>query len=44
VDVSPSQNNSVTHAVMAKVGAWKSPPLEPMYPVVLFDLLRLNIR
>ena len=29
---------------MAEVGSWQSRPLEPMYPVVFFDALRVKIR
>ena len=44
VDVSPDLISSVTDAVMAEVGAWQTRPLEPMYPVVFFDALRVKIR
>ncbi len=44
VEVSPEFISSVTDAVMAEVGAWQSRPLEPMYPVVFFDALRVKIR
>jgi putative transposase len=44
VDVSPDLISSVTDAVMAEVGAWQARPLEPMYPVVFFDALRVKIR
>jgi putative transposase len=44
VDVSPDLISSVTDAVMAEVSAWQSRPLEPMYPVVFFDALRVKIR
>ncbi|HET6720949.1 MAG TPA: IS256 family transposase [Rhodocyclaceae bacterium] len=43
-DVSPEFISSVTDAVMAEVTAWQSRPLEPMYPVVFFDALRVKIR
>jgi putative transposase len=43
-EVSPEFISSVTDAVMAEVGAWQARPLEPMYPVVFFDALRLKIR
>lgn len=43
-DVSPDLISSVTDAVMAEVTAWQSRPLEPMYPVVFFDALRVKIR
>jgi hypothetical protein len=29
---------------MAEVGAWQARPLEPMYPVIFFDALRVKIR
>ena len=44
VDVSPEFISSVTDAVMEEVTAWQSRPLEPMYPVVFFDALRVKIR
>ena len=43
-EVSPEFISSVTDAVMAEVTAWQSRPLEPMYPVVFFDALRVKIR
>ncbi len=43
-EVSPEFISSVTDAVMAEVVAWQSRPLEPMYPVVFFDALRVKIR
>ena len=44
VEVSPEFISSVTDAVMAEVGAWQARPLEPMYPVVFFDALRVKIK
>lgn len=44
VDVSPEFISSVTDAVMAEVTAWQARPLEPMYPVVFFDALRVKVR
>ena len=44
VDVSPEFISSVTDAVMEEVSAWQARPLEPMYPVVFFDALRVKIR
>jgi transposase-like protein len=44
VEVSPEFISSVTDAVMAEVTAWQARPLEPMYPVVFFDALRVKIR
>ena len=43
-DVSPDFISKVTDEVMAEVVAWQSRPLEPMYPVVFFDALRVKIR
>jgi len=34
----------VTDAVMSEVTAWQNRPLEPMYPVIFFDALRVKIR
>jgi putative transposase len=44
VDVSPDLISAVTDAIVAEVTAWHSRPLEPMYPVVFFDALRVKIR
>jgi putative transposase len=44
VDVSPDLISEVTDAVVAEVTAWQARPLEPMYPVVFFDALRVKIR
>lgn len=43
-EVSPNFISKVTDEVMAEVIAWQSRPLEPMYPVVFFDALRVKIR
>ena len=43
-EVSAEFISSVTDAVMAEVTAWQARPLEPMYPVVFFDALRVKIR
>jgi putative transposase len=43
-EVSPDFISSVTDEVMAEVTAWQARPLEPMYPVVFFDALRVKIR
>ena len=43
-EVSPEFISSVTDAVMAEVTAWQARPLEPMYPVVFFDALRVKIK
>lgn len=44
VEVSPEFISSVTDAVMAEVSAWQARALEPLYPVVFFDALRVKIR
>ena len=44
VEVSPDLISTVTEAVVAEVTAWQARPLEPMYPVVFFDALRVKIR
>lgn len=43
-EVSPDFISSVTDEVMAEALSWQSRPLEPMYPVVFFDALRVKIR
>ncbi|WP_224011307.1 IS256 family transposase, partial [Cupriavidus pinatubonensis] len=43
-EVSPDFISSVTDEVMAETIAWQNRPLEPMYPVVFFDALRVKIR
>ena len=42
--VSPDFISSVTDEVMAEAAAWQNRPLDPMYPVVFFDALRVKIR
>src|SRR5215831_19011319 len=44
VEVSPALISTVTDGIVAEVTAWQSRPLEPMYPVVFFDALRVKIR
>jgi putative transposase len=36
--------STVTDGVLAEVTAWQGRPLEPVYPVVFFDALRVKIR
>lgn len=43
-DVSPDFISSVTSEVMEEISAWQQRPLEPMYPVIFFDALRVKIR
>lgn len=34
----------MTDAVMAEVAAWQARPVQPIYPLVFFDALRVKIR
>ena len=43
-EVTPDFISTVTDAVLAEITGWQSRPLEPMYPVVFFDALRVKIR
>ena len=43
-DVSPDFISKVTDAVLDEVREWQSRPLDPVYPVVFFDALRVKIR
>jgi transposase-like protein len=44
VDISPELVSRVTDEVKGLVDEWRNRPLEPFYPVVFFDALRVNIR
>jgi len=44
VEVSPDLISRVTDAVHEDVLAWRNRPLEPVYPVVFLDALRVKIR
>jgi len=44
VEVSPDLISTVTDAVHGEVTTWQQRALEPMYPVVFFDALRVKIR
>lgn len=44
IDVSPDLISAVTDAVLDEVSIWQSRPLEPVYPLVFFDALRVKIR
>ncbi|MCM2311615.1 MAG: IS256 family transposase [Steroidobacteraceae bacterium] len=43
-EVSPEFISQVTDEVTAEISAWQSRPLEPMYPVIFFDALRVKVR
>jgi putative transposase len=44
VEVSPDLVSAVTDAVLEEVAAWQARPLEPAYPLVFFDALRVKVR
>jgi transposase-like protein len=44
VDVSPELISRATDAVKELAAEWRGRPLEPLYPVVFLDALRVNIR
>jgi putative transposase len=44
IDVSPDLVSAVTDAVLDEIAAWQARPLEPVYPLVFFDALRVKIR
>src|SRR3974390_625275 len=43
-EVSPDLISRVTDAVIDEVREWQNRPLDPVYPVVFFDALRVRIR
>lgn len=43
-EVSPDLISRVTDAVLEEVREWQSRPLDPVYPIVFFDALRVKIR
>jgi putative transposase len=44
VEVSPDLISAVTDAVLEEIAAWQARPLEPVYPLVFFDALRVKVR
>jgi putative transposase len=44
IDVSPDLISAVTDAVLEEIATWQARPLEPVYPLVFFDALRVEIR
>jgi putative transposase len=44
IDVSPDLISTVTDAVLDEVAIWQNRPLEPVYPLVFFDALRIKVR
>jgi putative transposase len=43
-DISADLISSVTDAVIEEIRDWQNRPLEPLYPVIIFDALRVKIR
>lgn len=44
VDVSPDLISQVTDTVVQEVREWQNRPLDPVYPIIIFDALRVKIR
>lgn len=44
IEVSPDLISTVTDAVLEEVAAWQQRPLDPAYPLVFFDAIRVKIR
>jgi transposase-like protein len=44
IDISPELVSRVTDEVKGMAGEWRNRPLEAFYPVIFFDILRVNIR
>ena len=44
IEVSADLISTVTDAVLEEIATWQARPLEPVYPLVFFDALRVKIR
>ena len=44
IDVSPDLIPAITDAVLDEVAEWQNRPLDPMFPLVFFDCIRVKIR
>lgn len=44
VEMSPDLVSAITDAVMEDVAEWQNRPLDPMYPLMFFDAIRVKIR
>src|SRR5512135_2448327 len=44
IDVAPDLVSAVTEAVLEEVTDWQNRPLDALYPLVLFDALRIKVR
>jgi putative transposase len=44
IEVSPDLISAVTDAVLEEVAEWQNRPLDPVFPLVFFDAIRVKIR
>jgi len=44
IDASPDLVSVVTDAVLEEIAAWQVRPLEPVYPLIFLDVLRVKVR
>src|SRR5215210_8885517 len=44
IEVSPDLVSAVTDAVLEEVAEWQNRPLDPVFPIVFFDAIRVKIR
>lgn len=44
MDASADLISTITDAVLEEVAAWQQRPLDPVYPLVFFDAIRVKIR
>ncbi|ABE63568.1 transposase, mutator type [Nitrobacter hamburgensis X14] len=44
IEVSPDLISTVTDAVLDEVATWQQRPLDPVYPLIFFDAIRVKIR
>ena len=44
IDVSPDLISTITDAVLEEVAEWQNRPLDPVFPIVFFDAIRVKIR
>ena len=44
IEVSPDLISAVTDAVLEEVAEWQNRPLDPVYPLIFFDAIRVKIR
>ena len=44
IDVSPELISAITDQVLDEVAEWQNRPLDPVFPIVFFDAIRVKIR